>query len=60
MSLEIDYSINPWLENIQIKDNKDYLNHLLNMGKQMANMSQISFNPETNFLQPINEKISLI
>ena len=60
MSLEIDYSINPWLENISIIDNKDYLNRLLNMGKQMANMSQISINPETTILQPIHEKMSLI
>ena len=58
MSLKIDYSINNWLKDISLEKEKDYLNKLLNLGYQVSNISNISINPESSILEPINKKVS--
>jgi hypothetical protein len=57
MILEIDYSINPWLENTNLQTNKEHLNKLLNLGKQISNLADISVNPESSLLKPINDQV---
>ena len=56
-SIQIDYDINPWLKTIDLQKNKKYLNKLLNLGKQVSDMAEISVNPNSNFLEPINQKV---
>ena len=57
MSLQIDYTVNKWLKTISIEDNTDYLNKVLNLGFQVTNTAQISFNPESTILDPLNQKM---
>jgi len=58
MSLKIDYKINSWLDKDDLKKNKEYLNKLLNLGYLVSNLSQITFNPESSILDPINKQFS--
>ena len=56
-SIDVDYSINPWLKTVDLNKNNAYLNKLLNLGKQVSDMAEISVNPNSNFLEPINQKV---
>ena len=56
-SIDVDYSINPWLKTVDLNKNNTYLNKLLNLGKQVSDMAEISVNPNSNFLEPINQKV---
>ena len=58
MTLEIDYTINPWLNTISIENNKEHLNKLLNLGNEISKLANISINPESSFLQPISEQVN--
>lgn len=60
MSLIIDYNINPWISNFNINTDKAHLNKLLNLGYQLSELSQISLNPSSDILKPLNMKISQI
>lgn len=58
MSLILDHSINPWLKNLDLIENRDYLNRILSLGYKVHNMAHISLNPESNIFQPITQKIT--
>ena len=45
------------VKKISIEDNKDYLNKVLNLGFQVTNTAQISFNPESTISDPLNQKM---
>uniref|UniRef100_A0A6C0EKJ1 Restriction endonuclease type IV Mrr domain-containing protein n=1 Tax=viral metagenome TaxID=1070528 RepID=A0A6C0EKJ1_9ZZZZ len=57
MSLKINYTINPWLENTDLESNTEHLNKLLNLGKQISNLADISINPVSSLLKPINDQV---
>lgn len=57
MSLKIDYSINDWLTGVNIREKQLELNKLLKLGNDIINLSEITFNPHNNLLNPITEKV---
>ena len=60
MSLILDHNINPWLNNMDLIENRDYLNKILSIGYKVHNMAHISLNPESNIFQPITHEINEI
>ena len=54
MNFEIDLSINQWINKIDINKNNEYLNKLLNLGYMVSYFTNISLNPESTILDPIN------
>uniref|UniRef100_A0A6C0IYM0 Restriction endonuclease type IV Mrr domain-containing protein n=1 Tax=viral metagenome TaxID=1070528 RepID=A0A6C0IYM0_9ZZZZ len=55
--LELDLEINPWLKDIDISSNLKNLNKLLNLGKQISSLADISINPASSLLDPIHSEV---
>ena len=60
MSLELDYTINKWLLDIDIPKNTEYINKLLYIGYEISQLGQMSINSNSNILKPLENKINTI